>query len=148
MVNIKHVGIYVKNLELMKKFYSSVLNMKIIQSDYYDSGSFYDQLLGHSNAKVKISKLITDRGIETQTGDMIELIEVIDGFSNDDRPPKISSIGTMHIAFGVSNIFESMDVIQALGGEVVIPPVRRENGNWLAFTKDIEGNWLEIIQNA
>lgn len=148
MIYIKHIGIYVRNLELMKKFYSLALNMKIIQSDYLDSGSFYDQLLGCSNTKVRIAKLITEKGVETQIGDMLELIEIIDDFSCTNQPFKISSIGTVHIAFGVSNIFESIEAIQALGGEVVISPTRRENGNWLAFAKDIEGNWLEVIQNV
>ena len=148
MEYIKHIGIYVKNREMMKRFYTSVFMMKVIQSEYCDSGFFYNQLMGVCNTNVIITKLITERGVETKVGDMIELIEVVEGPLVNRQTEYINFIGTMHIAFGVSNIQSSIDAIRDYGGEVVISPFRRENGNWLAFAKDVEGNWLEIIQNV
>ena len=148
MDNIKHVGIYVNDLKSMRHFYEMGLNMKVIQSDCYDSAFFYDQLVGKPNAKVKIVKLITDRGAETRVGDMIELIEVVGSVTITPQGKRISSVGTMHVAFGVSDIHRSINSIRDFGGEVIVAPFQRENGNWLAFAKDVEGNWLEIIQNV
>lgn len=132
----------------MKHFYLSALDMKAIQSDYYDSGSFYDYLMECPNVKVKIAKLITDRGVETHIGDMVELVEVMENTSIDQQNKNKSCFGSTHVAFGVPNIHRSIEAISQSGGEVIIPPFQRENGNWIAFARDVEGNWLELIQNV
>ena len=39
--------------------------------------------------------------------------------------------------------------LQEYGGQPVCDPVQiQENGNYLAFCRDIEGNYLELIENT
>ena len=45
MINIRHTGIYVKNIEREANFYKNCFSMIFICEKYHDSGEIYNQLL-------------------------------------------------------------------------------------------------------
>lgn len=141
---IKHIGIYVKNLEEMTMFYSKALEMKIICSNYTDKGILYEQLYG-TPAVVEISKLITEYGSKTGQGEMIELIKVVEGATSLEVFRNVEDIGLSHVSIGVNNIDDAVQRINMYGG-MSITEVIDINGKKCCFCKDIEGNVLELIQ--
>ena len=96
-----------------------------------------------------ITKLITDKGSIIGSGDMLELIKVI--FKDQEMGTsinirKFTDIGVSHLGIVCDNIMDTSSKIIRNGGEVIVSPFKRENGNWLSFGKDLEGNFLELIE--
>ncbi len=146
MIELRHVGIYVNDLELMENFYKKTFTMKILKSRELLGNSLVEQLLGNER-KVFISKLITPYGCNTGIGDMIELVKFIDNneIINIDR--KIYIPGTAHLAFGVDNIDEICINIIDYGGSKKTEIVKVEDRK-ACFCVDPEGNWIELIQRG
>ena len=146
---IRHIGIYVRDIELMEQFYINVFDMHIICSCEKDSSPLFDELLGINNASICTSKLITPYGKQAGQGDMIELVRVInEGFYINDviTEKSIYDIGNSHIAIGVSDIVSTVDRIVEYGGKKNTSIYKMKNGNDCCFCNDPEGNWLELIQ--
>ena len=100
------------------------------------------------NARVSICKLLTPFGKERGQGDMLELLCVPD---NEEKSADgvLFAPGMSHIGLGVEDIHEVYRAVQEYGGQPVCDPVQiQENGNYLAFCRDIEGNYLELIENT
>lgn len=149
MLSIGHYGIYVEDIDRMTDFYVDVFGMSIICRKQIDSGSWIEDLCGKEGSNIVVTKLITDKGKREGSGDMIELIKVIPSipptFSNIDIR-RIADIGVSHFGIVCDNIVDISNKIIQNGGEVIISPFKRENGNWLSFGKDLEGNFLELIE--
>lgn len=150
MNRIRHCGIYVYDIEKMTEFYLNVFHMHIVCLKEADRGSFVDQLVGIKNSEIMITKLITDQGVENGAGDMVELVKVIGDMSalKNIIPFKFTKAGSMHIAFECTDIIKASEMVALYGGTVIVPPFVRENGNWLSFCLDPEGNCLEIIERS
>lgn len=141
MIELRHIGIYVMNLTKMEQFYKNAFSMKIIQSQILTSNPLIDAIIGKEK-EVLISKLITPYGCQTGTGDMIELIQIVN--ANPPKPSFIYSTGTAHIGFGVDSIEETIESITAHGGKIR-SEIFRLGQNKCCFCTDPEGNWLELI---
>lgn len=147
MINIKHIGIYVSNLDEMVRFYRDCFGMKLVVDGQQDSGPMLDQLFGQKAVKIRVSKLITEYGEANGTGDMLELIENLD--ENTPVLPagrRIFWRGMNHISFGVKNMEQYAQRIAKMGGhqETDIHTVGR---NKCCFFTDCEGNLIELIEN-
>lgn len=148
MTEIRHIGIYVNDIQRMAEFYKAAFGMRPICEGIIQQDSLIEELVGEKKAAVKITKLITDRGAETGTGDMLELIEVVrpvhedkvDAFSD-----RVCKIGCSHIGFGVDNIQKTINLIRLNGGSVKTNTAEFPNGRKCCFCTDPEGNWLELI---
>ncbi len=147
MKYIKHIGIYVNNLEAMTTFYRTIFDLTPIVINETDCGEWLDCLAGKDHLEICITKLITQLGSEHQMGDMLELVQVKQKVDyQKTRHGNMTEPGTAHIAFGVENILDTIGRIEACGGKVVVAPFQRRNGKWISFAQDIENNWLELIQ--
>ena len=147
MKYIKHIGIYVNNLDIMTIFYQTVFDLIPISTKEKDYGGWLEQLGGEAGSEIYITKLITQLGAKNQIGDMIELVQVSEKI--DHKNVEVRNMiepGTTHIAFGVEDIFNTANRIEKCGGKIVVTPTRRLNGKWFSFARDIENNWLELIQ--
>ena len=71
MLNIRHTGIYVEDIAKQAEFYKKCFFMTIICENYQDSGPLFDDLLGYKEAKVLITKLITEMGKKNGTGFLV-----------------------------------------------------------------------------
>lgn len=147
MVYMKHVGIYVKNLDLEASFYKKVFGMvPVCESIVQDDELINDIFDGV--AKVTISKLITERGKEIGIGDMVELLQVTPfqdvGIGVADR---IYDAGCMHVAFSVQNIEAVTQNIKDNQGRQITAIHLLNERNKCCICRDPEGNWLELIEN-
>lgn len=148
MESLLHCGIYVSDIQYMEKFYKNVFMMQEICKEEHDAGKFLDCLIGVPNVKIIVTKLITPRGIKMGTGDMIELVKIISPeYKEETINEKRKCITeTIHIAILCTDIWETVLRISEYGGEIIVEPFQRGNGNWLSFALDPEGNYLELIQ--
>ena len=146
---LRHVGIYVKDIELMEQFYINVFEMYPICSREKDNSILFDELIGLQNAVIVTSKLITPYGKKTGQGDMVELVKVMnEGYYKNYEmcQGSITEIGRMHIAMGVSDINKTVSRIRESGGNTYTSIYEMKNGNYCCFCNDPEGNWIELIQ--
>lgn len=147
MKYMKHIGIYVRDFERMIDFYKDVLGFYEL-TRYEDSGNHIDRILKREGVKVLICKLLTPFGKERGQGDMLELICVPD---NEEKSVDgaLFAPGMSHVGLGVEDIHEVYRAVQEHGGQPVCDPVQiQESGNYMAFCRDIEGNYLELIENT
>lgn len=147
MISIRHCGIYVGDIERLTNFYINVFNMHVVCQQELDKGFFVEKLSGESNAYILVTKLITDKGKMTGSGDMIELIKFVSAssYTSVKENKKFTDIGVTHIALECDDLFDISQKVILNGGEIIVPPFTRENGNELCFCKDPEGNCLELI---
>lgn len=146
MINIRHTGIYVLEIEKMEQFYTQVFHMRAVCSNNVEENPMLNDLLRHQDSRILTTKLITPYGQEQHTGDMIELIQV-QSFKCEALPKNrpIFITGVSHIAIGVDNMEETVAAIVQQGGSLETGIYTMENGNKVAFCRDPEGNWLELI---
>ena len=149
MISIRHVGVYVNDLEKAEQFYSEVFSMRTIVSHNPEQSEMLDDLFRQSGARILTTKLITPYGCETGTGDMLELIKVV-SFEPGHLPGNrmISETGMGHVAFGVTDIENVSNKIAEHGGRMMTKVYTMPNGNKCAFAQDPEENWIELIQRA
>lgn len=149
MLSMGHYGIYVNDIDRLTDFYVNVFGMSIVCRNQIDAGNWIEQLSEKEVSHIVITKLITDKGSITGSGDMLELIKII--FKDQEMDTsvnirKFTDIGVSHLGIVCDNIMDTSSKIIRNGGEVIVSPFKRENGNWLSFGKDLEGNFLELIE--
>lgn len=144
---IKHVGIYVKDLELMVGFYKKAFGLIPICENIIDTGTLYNLLYGGDNASAKITKLVTEYGRQQGQGDMLELVHVEKGENIHYAKPEreVYDVGLSHISMGVENIEEVVGQIVKYGGKTKTN-ILAINQRKCCFCTDPEGNVIEIIQ--
>lgn len=146
MIQLRHTGIYVKNLQLMTKFYQNTFNMYIVVNEYEQCDELIKDILHDQSAKVKITKLITEQGKVSGFDDMIELIEVVNYKNTLTEVSKreLFSTGSMHVCFFVSDMERTLDKARKNGG-TIISDIHIIGGNSCCFLRDPEGNFIEVI---
>lgn len=148
MINVRHTGIYVDNLEKEQEFYLKCFCMFPICINHLENNLLLDDLFKMEGVNILTSKLITETGKQNKTGDMIELIKVTSFHpDNNCNNQKIFSTGVMHIGVGVKDIEQTCSLVSRYGGKIMTDIHEMENGTKCVFVKDPEGNWIEIIQN-
>ena len=146
MINIRHTGIYVDNITETAAFYKNVFVMIAVCENQEDSNTLLDKLFGVVGAKILTTKLITEYGRNNGTGDMIELVKIVNGPEIKNAHFRLFDYGASHIAIGVNNLDSVAKKIITNGGSMQTKIVTHSNGNKFAFAKDNEGNWIELIE--
>lgn len=144
MINLRHTGIYVKDLARMADFYREVFHMHTLCENFRQADALLADLLRAPDACVRITKLITEQGKANGTGDMIELIELVVPEGQAEKVPQPIAAG-MHIAFGVRDIKATRAAILARGGISATRIHDMGSGNRCCFCRDPEGNWIELV---
>lgn len=145
MLQIAHTGLYVKDIGKMTSFYINVFGMHVICENVIQKDLLVSELLKKCNASIKITKLISDQGKLSGIDDMIELIEVDNQeLSSIDVP--IYKPGIMHICFRVDDLSNVVGNLLTYGGELYTSIVDMNNGRKCCFARDVEGNYLELIE--
>lgn len=140
MRQIRHTGIYVNDIELMKDFYCSVFNMHVETHDV-EQGPYIETVLGIDGVKVEIYKL------STTDGGMIELLKPIDMCYDCIPGKKLVDKGVMHIAFTVNELESLFGLLTEKNIFFISPPHLSKNGNVkVCFCQDPEGNYLELVE--
>lgn len=145
MFRIRHIGVYVRNLELETQFYKLALGMHIINELNVQADPLAKAIMNGCDDKIIYSKLITECGKLTGSGDMLELIQT-PLKTLESKNERLILSGVMHIGLEINNIEEVCSKISEYGGTVKTDIFLFSNGNKCCFCQDPEGNWLELIQ--
>lgn len=145
MIEFRHVGVYVSDLQKESDFYKEVFSMQVVVENSRQQDALIADLLQNKES-LYITKLITDRGKITHNGDMLELITYQK--NTEDREDKIYTPGNMHIGFGVDDIELVVKKILAHGGKKITDIHVMSNGNKCCFLTDPEGIYLELIERS
>lgn len=154
MIQMRHAGVYVRDLLRMQTFYREVFHMHVICDREELKNELRGALTGTPDARILMTKLITPQGKVSGYGDMVELLEVrspaghkSSGDAGERIPPaaSITAPGTMHLCFAVDDLAATMSALERRGGRILIPATALNNGRTCAFAADPEGNILEVI---
>lgn len=147
MVQLRHTGLYVTDLDKMEDFYKNVFDMHVICSHTIQQDELVNDILKCSDAKIMVSKLITDQGKTSGIDDMLELVKVLSTSKNlmTRQNSMLWESGTMHLAFGVDSVSNTAEKIIKNGGSSVTEIHKMPNGKACGFFKDPEDNYIELI---
>lgn len=146
MIQLRHTGLYVKDIEREAEFYRQTFSMYTICEKAVQADALLADLFGQEQARVWITKLITAQGRANGYDDMLELVQVHDAAAlTDTQERKIFLPGCMHLAFGVDDMAVTVERVQRYGGSLATGVHEMGNGNQCCFARDPEKNWIEII---
>jgi lactoylglutathione lyase len=122
-LKILHTSLNVTDLDRSIKFYSEQLDLKLTSRHE----------VKQNNAEIAFLKDATGAAIElTHWKDKKSLVEG-DNFD--------------HIAFGVEDVAAAIERLRKKGVEIAMEPFSLQgSSSKIAFIKDPDGNWLELIQ--
>lgn len=150
MIQMRHVGIYVRDLVRMQEFYQKVFRMHRICDKIALENALLPALTGAGGAQIHMTKLITEQGRVSGHGDMVELLAMTPQSVGSGKKGTgihdITTPGHIHLCFGVDDLAKTLREIARCGGTVIIDTISVENGRKCAFAADPEGNLLELIQ--
>jgi catechol 2,3-dioxygenase-like lactoylglutathione lyase family enzyme len=105
MLNYRHTGIIVRNINKSYIFYNKLLKLKKV-SRIIESGEYFNSLTNTKNLKADVLKLRTSENI------IIEIIQYINFRKKKNKPKNMLDTGTMHMCFTVKNIFKIYDKLK------------------------------------
>ena len=140
MIEVRHTGIVVTNIEDSLKFYRDLLGLKIERS-MNESGEYINNMLGFENVHVKTVKMSASTG-----NTLVELLEFTQPVgSNMIR--KVNDLGTSHAAFTVSDIDEIYLKLKQSGVKFNAPPQLSPDGYAkVTFCFDPDKTPIELVQ--
>ncbi len=140
IVNVRHTGIVVAQLERALEFYCA-LGFDVFSRDI-EKGPFIEQVTGIKGAIVEWVKL------KSKDGYLLELLN----YNNESSviPKELSpsnQMGISHIAYTVKDINQACELIVSLGGTLVNAPAQAPNNQVkVAYCYDLEGVLMEIVE--
>ena len=141
VINTRHTGIVVHDLERAVQFYEGLGMSKFARM--VEEGPYIDILIGIPNTRLEWAKLrLPDHSL-------IELLQYHSHPSANANTALQESnrIGCSHIAFTVTDIKETIQYIKANGGSIKNNYQQSPDGKVkVIYCYDPEGNILEIVQ--
>ena len=140
LLNVRHTGIVVRNLEKMAKFYRQL--GFVDDNRAIEEGLFIEQVTGLENAKLEWIKM------RAPDGYLLELLQyhshpIMKDVTNADS----NQLGCSHIAFTVSDISQECINVTKAGGSIVNEPANSPNGKVkVAYCHDPEGVLIELVE--
>ncbi|HEY9035185.1 MAG TPA: lactoylglutathione lyase [Pseudomonadales bacterium] len=125
-MRILHTMIRVGDLERSIAFYTAILGMRLLRRKDYPEGRFTLAFVGYADESEASALELTYNWDTTR-------YELGNGFG--------------HVAIGVDDAYRACERIKAAGGEVVREAGPMKHGTTvIAFVKDPDGYWIELIQ--
>jgi len=140
IINIRHTGIVVNNLENQFNFYKS-LGFKEFSRDV-EYGTFIEKVTGIKDTRLEWIKM------KASDGFILELLQYLSNSQEfEDIKAPSNKLGCSHIAFTVDNIDVVCKHIKNQGGSVVNDPVISPDGKVkVAYCHDPEGILMEMVE--
>jgi catechol 2,3-dioxygenase-like lactoylglutathione lyase family enzyme len=140
MIAVRHAGIVVSDMEAALGFYCGQLGFQVARR-MVETGPFIATLLGMHGAEVETAKL---SGADTA---MIELLH----FRNPAPRPRgdltLNRLGPTHVALTVTDLDGLYRRLTQQEISFVAPPHVSPDGKAkVAFCRDPEGNYLELVE--
>lgn len=133
----RHIGIVVRDLELMSKFYQEVIGLELMY-DKIEEGEFLEHIVGKKGARAHIHKL----GKNGNT--IVELLKW-DEIYEPDQPEsyKLFTHGVTHFALTVNNVEETLNKTHH---PISQPKISPDGKFKVTFCHDPEGNLIELVE--
>jgi catechol 2,3-dioxygenase-like lactoylglutathione lyase family enzyme len=136
----RHVGIVVQDMQKNLHFWRDVMGLKVA-IDFWEEGEFIDTVQQLSGVKLHMIKLTAPDG---------SMIELLQDESHPTPAPERNLLydrGIRHMAFSVADIEASWHALREQGCPTLSEPITSPDGKArLFFTRDPEGNLLEMVQ--
>ena len=139
VLNIRHTGIVVEDLDRALAFYGELLGFQV-SKQMEESGAFIDTILGLESVTVTTVKMAAP------DGQLIELLK-FHTHSQKGNPRGICDIGITHIALTVDNIDHEYERLINKGILFISPPHHSPDGYAkVAFCRAPEGTFIELVE--
>lgn len=140
MQRIRHTGIYANDLESMIAFYMDIFDVSVAVRQR-ECGIYTETIFNEIGADVEVCKLaFSDRT-------MIELLHYAHGNDSPDWSEKIYRCGKMHIAVTVASAWDMYRKLEEKGCQLLSEPCDAPDGKArVFFARDLEGNYLELVE--
>lgn len=143
-MKMRHVGIYVENIDRMVDFYRELFQLEIVVHQT-EKGAYTDTIFNEKLMGVEVYKL------QFPDKSMIELLKyrgsgtaLLQEKSADEM---IYQTGRMHIAITVDSAENVYSKLVDKGCQILSPPCISADGKArVFFARDPEGNYLEIVE--
>ena len=139
MINIRHTGIVVSDIDKSLYFYKDLLGFEI-EKDNVESGKYIDNFLGLKDVSVQTIKMsLNNEG----------MVELLHYKTHKEKPKetKINQIGCTHIAVTVEDLDKIHKRFKEEGIEFINPPRLSSDGfAKVAFCKDPDGFFIELVE--
>ena len=140
IVQLRHVGIVVRDLEVSCIFYQKLLGLTSYQV-MDEQGPFIDAILGLNKGRVQTVKLPVPGGA------VIELLYYHNPPNHESGARKINEVGITHFALTVKDIDQEYDRLKKEGVEFHSVPQNSPDGYAkVVFCKDPDGNCIELVE--
>jgi catechol 2,3-dioxygenase-like lactoylglutathione lyase family enzyme len=140
ILNIRHTGIVVTDLDASLRFYRDLLGFNEIKR-LEESGTYIDNMLGLESAHVTTVKLAAP------DGNLIELLKFRSHPRKSAGPLEACSIGITHMALTVSDINQTYQSLSKRGIPFNSPPQTSPDGYaMVAFCRDPDGILVELVE--
>jgi len=140
IMNIRHTGIVVSDIDRSIDFYTKLLGFSI-KKDMVESGEYIDNFSDLKDAKVRTVKMSLD------SGDMVELLCYESHPEQPDMSRPITRIGCSHIALTVDDLDDTYQRLLESGVVFNSPPQLSPDGfAKVTFCKDPDGSLIEVVE--
>ena len=141
-MNLRHVGITVKNLDLSKKFYCDLLGFKV-HKEMEEKGEFIDSISGLENVVVTTVKMFHP---DSSSDGMIELLNYKSHNTETSRLD-INNGGITHFALTVNDVTGIHQRLLENNVQFNCKPLLSDDGGAIVtFCRDYEGNLIELVE--
>jgi len=140
IVNVRHTGIVVRDIDRMAEFYRSL--GFVDDNRAIEEGEFIDQVTGLKNTKLEWIKM------KSPDGYLLELLQY-HSHPIDEKVINANSnkLGCSHLAYTVKSLADTCRLIKQSGGSVVNEPAISPNSMVkVAYCHDPEGVLIEIVE--
>jgi len=140
VLNIRHTGIVVSDMERSLKFYRDLLGFEV-KKDMVESGDYINNFSDLKDVVVRTVKM------SLENGDMVELLYYSSHPKEPDMTRRITQIGCSHIALTVNNLDETYERLKENDVKFNSPPQYSPDGfAKVTFCKDPDGSLVEIVE--
>ena len=137
---IGHVGIYVKHIQEMARFYTEVFSLRTAVHQH-EGGDYIAALFNEKGAQLEVYKLAFG------DGSLLELIECRNLPECAVEKEKLYAAGQAHIAVTVESAETIYEELAKRGCQMLSGPCISPDGKArVFFAKDPEGNYLELVE--
>jgi catechol 2,3-dioxygenase-like lactoylglutathione lyase family enzyme len=141
VIELRHAGIVVTDLERALGFYRDLLGLKIVRT-MDESGPYLDNLLGLKDVRVTTVKLAPEGG-----GALVELLFFQSPIANAQGKRGIYEIGPSHVAFTVQDLDGLFQRLSRAGVSFTTAPQISPDGlAKVAFCQDPDGSPIELVE--
>jgi catechol 2,3-dioxygenase-like lactoylglutathione lyase family enzyme len=141
ILNTRHAGVVVRNIDKSLRFYQDILGLKI-RSREKEEGSFIDKVTGIKKVCVETCKM---------TGPDDSMIELLQYHSHPANKPLVlassNNLGCSHVAFTVSDLDKVYSLLKENNLNCVNPPATSPNGLVkVLYCHDFDGVIIELVE--